>query len=116
MKLTIFSMCCSVLAINLVDGGVVKEDIKHLDVNQIWGVYSDDTNKANRDINAANNGVPLVTQGNSKVTETTPIYTPTTLESKVDQETTTEKGRENFKGGCQTGYKRTADGRCMPVA
>lgn len=34
----------------------------------------------------------------------------------VTGSTTTEKeGRENFFGGCSTGFKRTADGRCKPT-
>lgn len=29
--------------------------------------------------------------------------------------TTQKEGRENFFGGCSTGFKRTADGRCKPT-
>ncbi|XP_038213140.1 growth-blocking peptide, long form-like [Zerene cesonia] len=37
--------------------------------------------------------------------------------STVVSISTTEKkdGRENFGGGCSTGFKRTADGRCLPT-
>ncbi|CAG4940690.1 unnamed protein product [Colias eurytheme] len=37
--------------------------------------------------------------------------------STVASASTTEKkdGRENFGGGCSTGFKRTADGRCLPT-
>nr|BAJ21209.1 precursor of insect cytokine ENF peptide [Theretra japonica] len=45
-----------------------------------------------------------------------PVTVPTTTVAPITAETTTKKdGRENFAGGCATGFMRTADGRCKPT-
>nr|BAJ21206.1 precursor of insect cytokine ENF peptide [Neogurelca himachala sangaica] len=54
----------------------------------------------------------------SQSTETPKITTvaPITTTKAFDKvETTTKEGRENFAGGCATGFMRTADGRCKPT-
>ncbi|XP_047535375.1 growth-blocking peptide, long form-like [Vanessa atalanta] len=40
---------------------------------------------------------------------------PTTEATVNITSTTVKDGRENFAGGCSTGYERTADGRCKPT-
>ncbi|XP_046969363.1 growth-blocking peptide, long form-like [Vanessa cardui] len=40
---------------------------------------------------------------------------PTTEATVNISSTTVKDGRENFAGGCSTGYERTADGRCKPT-
>lgn len=54
-----------------------------------------------------------------QVEVTTQSTTSTTTPQSVAKNETTgqdgKDGRENFSGGCLTGYMRTADGRCKPT-
>ncbi|CAH0717197.1 unnamed protein product, partial [Brenthis ino] len=65
-------------------------------------------NNLNRDVKSENISEDKVV---FVVSSTTEVAAAT-----VTGSTTTEKeGRENFFGGCSTGFKRTADGRCKPT-
>ncbi|XP_050347875.1 growth-blocking peptide, long form-like [Nymphalis io] len=43
------------------------------------------------------------------------VTNPTTESTVNFTSTTVKDGRENFAGGCSTGYERTVDGRCRPT-
>nr|BAA34952.1 growth-blocking peptide [Mamestra brassicae]BAD20459.1 growth-blocking peptide [Mamestra brassicae]BAD20460.1 growth-blocking peptide [Mamestra brassicae]BAD20461.1 growth-blocking peptide [Mamestra brassicae]BAJ21212.1 precursor of insect cytokine growth blocking peptide [Mamestra brassicae] len=48
------------------------------------------------------------------VTSSTPLASSENA-TTLAPSTTTVKGRENFAGGCLTGFMRTPDGRCKPT-
>lgn len=56
---------------------------------------------------------PSTTQ--SVTVSTTASTVTTTVATGPNANTTEGEGRENFKATCQTGYQRTADGRCKPT-
>lgn len=59
---------------------------------------------------------PVVTTS-STTSAPSSSFSPTTIPTgDTGKDNTTEKdGRENFQGGCATGFMRTADGRCKPT-
>lgn len=66
-------------------------------------------------INANKNTVEENTEINSDGENKDSVQKDNT-EAKVNgQETAGKDGRENFTGGCATGYQRTSDGRCKPT-
>lgn len=44
-----------------------------------------------------------------------PTEESNSVSNNTDTTTTEKDGRENFTGGCEPGYERTTDGRCMPT-
>nr|BAJ21203.1 precursor of insect cytokine ENF peptide [Samia cynthia pryeri] len=116
MKLFLI-LCCSLsLTINFCDfvngsvGGLLSKLRDPLPtVDQAFRIVfrdsSEDTDRRDQTVTSATRSEVLET--------TTQTVTSTTSVSIV---TTTKKdGRENFAGGCATGFMRTADGRCKPT-
>ncbi|XP_028037593.1 growth-blocking peptide, long form-like [Bombyx mandarina] len=130
MKCSVFILCCAVLILN--DAGPVNAGVNGFVNNLRRGIsqaeqdlsdrliFRDDDNDQYNYNNAVNRPVYPTESGVSGsvqrgvvefVTQPTIVPTPTSA-----GKTTTEKeGRENFVGGCATGFKRTADGRCKPT-
>lgn len=122
-----FILCCSILIIHFCDS--VNGDVRGLlsklreplpTIEQSFRIVfrdsSEDTGR--RDQTATRvykNELPVTSATHSEVLETTtqPVTAPTTIANNVT--TTVKEGKENFAGGCATGFMRTADGRCKPT-
>ncbi|XP_028037586.1 growth-blocking peptide, long form-like [Bombyx mandarina] len=106
MNCYVFIVCCVVLLLNSAGASEFKSKSAQATGQDVLDrlIFRDDDNEQNNYNGSSDSvqrgGVELATQ-----------KTPASA-----GKTTTEKdGRDNFKGECATGFKRTADGRCRPI-
>ncbi|KAJ8726975.1 hypothetical protein PYW08_015372 [Mythimna loreyi] len=143
MKLTISILFCVILTLqyNGVDGKLknffekihgsvhgaadkVKEDLNnffHPDANKQQENQNESSNihfvesEENTDAAAAAKR-PVEVTPTTSTTQTPAVTDPSSFNATtLAPSTTTKDGRENFDGGCLTGFMRTPDGRCKPT-
>ncbi|KAJ0179318.1 hypothetical protein K1T71_005030 [Dendrolimus kikuchii] len=115
MKLTVFMSLCVILTLSCVQvsGTNFLEKLtapvkKAADRVNDAIFFKDDDNEP-----PSTTKSPEVTTSAAPPSTLPPTTTQTTTTAKTN--TTDKDGRENFKGGCSTGFMRTADGRCKPT-
>nr|AGO02159.1 growth-blocking peptide [Spodoptera exigua] len=142
MKLTIAILFCAVLNLPYSANGIPKNLLENYrqkvqdtinNINQdVKSFFHPNENKKVQQNNDAASSIFFVEDESEEdfaaaaaarrpatVEVTTASTTSTTTSTVKPVETTTnngtDRGRENFAGGCTPGYQRTADGRCKPT-
>lgn len=135
MKVACFILCCAILTSYSVVSGDLRDFMKNIgnaakkDISDTMNAFNfnnenriifKESKEDKRDFSAARTETNQVKEANvekeeAKV-ETSTLSATTTVNPAAKSNSTTGKdGRENFAAACSTGFKRTADGRCMPT-
>ncbi|KAG6463301.1 hypothetical protein O3G_MSEX013792 [Manduca sexta] len=129
MKLFFIVSCVAILAISCsspVNGdlngffGDIHKKVHHAGrgVGKLFKLENSDTRNEERIVFPDDDQDVAPRREQPKITTkapTTEAPTTTTTAANTAETTTTKEGRENFAGGCATGFLRTADGRCKPT-
>ncbi|XP_041973389.1 growth-blocking peptide, long form-like [Aricia agestis] len=121
MKYLCLVLCALLVCLAQTNGGLIPDNVLN-------GLLSAPTNVKNAVDNAITFKDPdegdVRSYENPPQVPTTPVAVtepptttkpPTTTVAPASKTATEKDGRENFAGGCSTGFKRTPDGRCMPT-
>lgn len=119
MKNIILVLCCIIYTLKCVNGdlnffGSIASSIKKTtqDVKDV--IFFNDDN--DDDSQSTTKETPVTSTNNDEIsTSTLPSTTTLSSNNEKPSNTTEKEGKENFSGGCLTGYMRTADGRCKPT-